>query len=79
MQHIHEELPIPLDPYKIDWHACLVSVIPLPDKVDKAKGLYDKAKYIIDFPGTVKKPEFINVYESPRDLYTALEAFRSWH
>lgn len=52
-------------PYTIDWGACLVSVIPV----------VGDAKYIIDFPNTLKKLQFVNAYESPKDLYLALKSF----
>jgi hypothetical protein len=61
--------------YTVDWRACLVSVIPLPKRLDEANGHFNDAKYIIDFPNTLKKLQFVNVYESPRDLYIALESF----
>jgi hypothetical protein len=74
-KHFRGAQPFPLNPYKVDWRACVVSVIPIPGKAGEAKGHYDDAKYIIDFPNTLKKLQFINVYESPRDLYKALESF----
>jgi hypothetical protein len=74
-KHVRDPVPLPLNPYTVDWRACVVSVIPIPGKAGKGKDFYDKATYIIDFPNTLKKLRFINVYESPRDLYIALESF----
>jgi hypothetical protein len=74
-KHLRGAQPIPLNPYKVDWRACVVSVIPIPGKAGEAKDGYDDANYIINFPNTLKKLQFINVYESPRDLYIALESF----
>src|SRR4051812_28929673 len=54
-------------PYTIQWGACLISVIPI----------VGDAKYIVDFPNTLKKLQFVNVYESPKDLYLALKSFPS--
>lgn len=58
------------NPYKINYEACIVSETPYPGK-DKV----DDVIYIINFPNTVKSLEWVNVYESPRDLYKSLEAF----
>src|SRR5487761_1649241 len=69
-QHLRGPQPIPLKPYTADWRACVVSVVPYP-----GKEIHDDAEYIIQFPDTVKKLQFVNVYESPRDLYKALESF----
>jgi hypothetical protein len=74
-KHLRGAQPFPLNPYKVDWRACVVSVIPIPGKAGEAKDGYDDANYIINFPNTVKKLQFINVYESPRDLYIAMESF----
>lgn len=51
--------------FTIDWGECLVSVIPI----------VGEAKYIVDFPNTLKKLQFVNPYESPGDLYLALKSF----
>ncbi len=74
-KHVRGPVPIPLNPYTVDWRACVVSVIPIPGQAGKAEAFYDKATYIIDFPNTLKKLQLINVYVSPRDLYIALESF----
>lgn len=50
-----------------------MSVIPV---VGKPIG---EAKYIIEFPDTLKKLQFVNAYESPKDLYLALKAFPYLH
>lgn len=69
-QHLRGPQPIPLKPYTVDWRACVVSVIPY-----SGQEIHDDAEYIIQFPDTVKKLRLVNVYESPRDLYMALESF----
>lgn len=69
-KHIRGAQPFPINPYKIDFGRCIVSEIPYP-----GKELVDDVTYIVQFPDTVKKLQFVNVYESPRDLYIALESF----
>jgi hypothetical protein len=51
--------------FTVDWGECLVSVIPL----------VGDAKYIVEFPNTLKKLQFVNPYESSADLYLALRSF----
>ena len=64
-KHYRGEVPFT----SVYWGDCLVSVIPIGGD----------AKYIIQFPNTVKKLQFVNVYESPKNLYLALRKFPFVH
>lgn len=63
-EHLRGEVP-----YTVDWGDCLVSVIPV----------VGDAKYIVEFPNTLKKLQFVNPYESSSDLYLALKSFPLVH
>lgn len=59
-QHARDEVP-----YTVNWGACIVSVTPV----------VGDAKYIFEFPNTLKKLQFVNPYESPKDVFMAIKAF----